>query len=335
MTFRAISLTDSALLHTNYHTDTLKSLKALTCLDWQFTPVNRKQKDTLYIEFDILWSNMTSSGESGRINMITLYRYPAGGADFNDADSLMKTHPFGRPAYHIRVRNSSTTLNKGFIGYGGGNDSLGRLYIHDEWTGKLRHWLAGAVPPSGTGTYPASLNSSDFTITTASATRWKHFTWIIEPEKQSFYHRYSSDSFAGPGALVTSINIPEHSTENPPYYHWFDTIEAFRIYFNGNPTNTYFANLKISLKTNLTNRNDLHRELEIVAYPVPATNYLNISGVKRISQLEIISTDGKVLYTRKNIQPEIPINIAWIEPGVYFLRIISGTEIKTVCWVKQ
>ncbi len=197
LTFSALKLNDTAILYTNYHNTAIRSLKAATCIDYVF-PVFNRTLDTMKIQFDMLWPTVAGSGEVGRVNIILLHSYPNGGAKFGEIDSLTHIHPFARPAYNVRLRNSVTVTNKGFILYGGGNEELRRMYIHDEINKVYKHWLPGAVPASATNvgpfTYPDSISSKDYTTTVASATNWKHFTWLITPEKIFFYHRNSSNS---------------------------------------------------------------------------------------------------------------------------------------------
>ena len=148
------------------------------------------------MEFDILWENYGGSGEKGRVNVVFMHEYPSGGPDFNNVDSLNKYNPFGRPAYHLRIRNSNTVTDKGYVGIGGGNTPIGRFYRHNEYSGSdSLHWLPGAVPPNGEDSFqfPVSSLQKNYQSNIGSSTEWTHVTFIIAPEKLALYKRVSSE----------------------------------------------------------------------------------------------------------------------------------------------
>lgn len=323
-TYRCLCLKDSALFYANYHDTLKKTTKALTCIDYVFGPLKRGN-DTIKIEYDIYWDLINNSGEIGRINNILLHSYPKVGAKYGEVDSLNKFHPFGRPAYNFRVRNKSLLSDNGFIGYGGNNDPLGKLYIHIQ-NNKERHWLPGAIPNSGVGAYPIDNSFMNFTGLMASSNDWKHFTWIIYPEKMELYHRKSVDSLIGKGSLVATMDIPKIKPINyPTYYHWFDTLDAFRIYFYGNTTNTYLANVKIAAtKTVLTSNNTLENEIFSV-FPNPTMDHININcknNSKKPVLIELFSLDGIKINETVSTLP-MNLNLNEVSNGLYIMVITT------------
>ncbi len=343
LAYVAIYLTDSAMKYSDYHDTSLNSTKASTCLDWYFGTFNRNNNDTLKIEFDILWSEMDGSGERGRVNCILLHEYPEGGADFNDVDSLDKYHPFGRPAYHFRARNSKMVVNKGFIGVGGGNDSLGRLYIHDEWAGPdSLHWLPGAVPPTTEGsspyTFPEEINQKNYTTTIASASSWQHITWTIEPERFLLHGRDSKDSASGKGTLIAEVAIPKNNPGNYySLYHWYKNLEAFRIYYNGLGHNTYLANLKILSSGGATTVNNTENIAsdDFLLYPNPVNGYISIICPKEEIFLEIFNVNGVKVFSTRRYTNKKCFDVKALSDGIYFARVTTDKDTQILKFVKR
>jgi hypothetical protein len=337
LSFDCICLTDSALPWAQYHDTAKPTLKASTCLDWEFGPVDRSYNDTLMVEFDVIWNEL-NSGERGRINAILLHEYPDGGAEFNDVDNLFKHHPFGRPAYHFRARNSKTVVDKGFIGIGGGNQLLGRLYIHDEYVGPdSLHWLPGAVPPTsdhtvGPATFPDSINQKSFQATIASNTKWRHITWILEPVKMKLYVRNSIDSTMGYGTLASEIDIPKTNPGNYfSLYHWYDRIEAFRIYFNGLENNTYLANLKISTTGVVTSENEIQKNnKKIIVFPNPFNEKICVTSEQPNGNIKILDVCGSLIHESNLYTYETCIHIPYLEKGIYLLRYSGKQELTEI-----
>lgn len=344
LTYNAIQLTDSAIKYADYHGPD-NSTKGMTCLDWVFGPVIRNAHDTLKIEFDIYWNKISSSGERGRINAILLHDYPKGGPDTGDVVRFDIAHPFGRPAYHFRLRNRIGAAGKtGFIGYGGGDMEKGRLYRHDEYdpgTPDSLHWLPGAVPPSTTTDYypafPEEINQKDFYSEVASEDHWRHITWYVYPEKQTFYYKNSSES--GDGSYFASMDLPvDPPADYPWFYHWFDTIEAFRIYFYGNGVNTYMANLKISATGSINTKSEPQKahENHLTVYPNPFREHLTIrSNRRKIKRAILVNNTGKTVKEKAVRGKNCCISTQSLSRGLFFLKIITsdGSRVRKV--VKQ
>jgi hypothetical protein len=268
-TLRAITVSESAAPYTSYKTN----MKTLTAFDYEINKFHR-ETNTLVVEFDAFWDRMDLThfpeGEVERITVILLHEYPKGGAKFGDVDRLDKYHPFGRPAYNLRLRNTVKQLGY-TMNYGGGKtDVLGALEQYKINDTPIC-WLPGFVAPQGPGTlgwersgdYPRSPTKKKHGQV-ISTNDWMHFTWAIAPERMTLYSRKSrdpetqnqllgfmeipkcGDSESDVKTAIDKLNRAHGSSiaELPRLYHWFDRINAIRFYFRG-PI-TYLANIRIT-----------------------------------------------------------------------------------------
>jgi hypothetical protein len=69
----------------------------------------------------------------------------------------------------------------------------------------------------------------------------------------------------------------------------------------------------------------------ITIFPVPALDQLTISGLAKVSRLDIIDIKGKVLRKVEITGEELTLNISDLPDGIYFLR----TESETVKFIKE
>jgi hypothetical protein len=222
--------------------------------------------DSLRIEVDVLWDTTTNGGEEGRINVILLHQYPAGGPAFGVIDSVrMLPPPFGRPSYHFRVipRNPLIGGYRGFLSYGGNNDPEGKLYTQNDVNDNPLWWMPGAVPVSGPyfntpgWNYPKSPYFPFNGDQIVARKIWKTLTVEIGKEQIRVYQRKSKlDS--SQNQLAYKIFIPEEanalarlsdhynlSLDSLPYlYRWFRYAEALRIYGVG-MIGTYWGGVRI------------------------------------------------------------------------------------------
>jgi len=334
LTFNSLNFKDDALVYNNYHTLS-GSTQGLNCIDWAFSRIQRNLTDTIVVSFDMIWDSLNSSGETGRVNVILLHGYPSGGAKFGDVDSVNAFHPFGRPAYHFRMRNSTMVSTTGFIGLGGGGELLGKLYLHVEST-KPKHWLPGAVPPSGTGAFPLYSNQKDFYSKFASSTVWKHFTFVVAPVTAALYVRKSADPTVGYGSQISSMSIPQNPTGYSSYYHWFDNIEALRIYMYGNPTDTYLANVKVTYTGDVAVTAKDIIETRLTVYPNPAVNFIAIElyNYHESISIRIIDVYGNSVQEWLDFKGE-NIDVSKYRSGIYFVQISTQRGIIVKSFIKQ
>lgn len=73
---------------------------------------------------------------------------------------------------------------------------------------------------------------------------------------------------------------------------------------------------------------------EIIIYPNPATEVLNIKSSESVTELNIYSTDGQLVYSYvgKHVKH---ININFLTPGIYFIGLKSKQGIKTIKLIKN
>lgn len=244
VTLNGVVMTPLAKRYADWHTDT--TLRMLNSLDYAFPTVDR-ERDTLEISWDCSWDTLTNGGETGRINVILLHDYPASGPQFGWVDSLQIKNAFGRPAYHLRIvpRTLTNTYN-GFMGFGGGNDTLGELYQFP--TALPQFWTPGAVPGSSlpnVGAYPAG-QSINLNTAISGRREWRTYTWTIYPEQMTLsWRRYNEPTSAN--RQVLQMTIPKEESDVaatlarfqqlglnvgtlPQQYHWFRYVQAVRFY---------------------------------------------------------------------------------------------------------
>jgi hypothetical protein len=316
--FMALNQTDSAQKYAGYIPT--NSVKASIAIDYRFPTFNRSN-DSLTVEFDVLWDNLVSGGNPGRIVVALMHDLPAN-IPFNAiTDSLNAEAPFGRPAYSFRILNRipQGTNNYANMMYGGGRDQEGEFEKFSGATGSW--WLPGFI--SGPGGIAPESNAPEYPLgpvkrwgpfTLASATRWRHVTWKIFPEKLEVWVRSSSQSWGNdtlalmmvtpkPGPLPTMLATMQqgHGLANPPdslptLYNWFEEVNGVRLFMNGvNPT--YFANLSIkgSYVPTSTETEARLTAREVRLFPNPANAIIKAVWPADAESFYITNSNGKVL----------------------------------------
>ncbi len=74
-------------------------------------------------------------------------------------------------------------------------------------------------------------------------------------------------------------------------------------------------------------------ETKFSVYPNPSNDYLMLSSIENIQQLEIVSLDGKVCHSKIPVKEKIEIDK--LSNGVYYLRIYSSTSIQSLKFIKN
>jgi hypothetical protein len=272
ITYPSVSLTADGLANSGYVSS--NSLKTATSIDYQFPSVANRTLSDITIEFDAVWSATSGSGESGRLVVFLLTNYPAAGPQVNDIDNVSAAHPFGLPAYNIRLRNN-TPSNMPLMLYGGGTSVPGEF---EKQGAPATWWLpgfatdAGGVSPGTAADYPVGatkIGNGALSANSISATVWKHYTWIIKRERVELYVRNSSQTAASnvliafmqtPSTSNTAQAISEINTAHgastatlPPNYSYYNNFNGVRFYWRGaSSNNTNLANLSISYNTSGT-----------------------------------------------------------------------------------
>jgi len=357
LAFQAVGITPLAKANADYTSPT--GLKTNVALDFPFPfPVDRNL-DSVRVSFDLFWEPLLGVGQSGRVVLGLMHDYPLGGPQFDDVFRF-NGHPFGRPAYNIRIMNKNGALNNNLNGvmiHGGGHVRIGELEIFRQ--GNNKWWLPGfstepgGTSPGSTGVFPfggcAQIRNSQI----ASASRWRHFTWTIFPEKMILEARNSSDPESN-NVQVLQMFIPKVDTLNPGptvaafssfygrnlvqlprLYYWFPKLEAFRFFWNAG-SNVWLANLKIETTGNTVVtklKESLSSDLGLIIYPNPGKDRLNIETKSSASEILIVDPFGKQVYRSAAYDQKIGIETSNWSSGLYFIRL-SGSNISQR-WVKE
>lgn len=87
-------------------------------------------------------------------------------------------------------------------------------------------------------------------------------------------------------------------------------------------------------KVTVSNPNgiDDFESIRIKVYPNPADNFINIEGTNPDSKIEIIGLDGQLYITSLNNQF---IEVSYLKPGIYIVKIISNNMIYTHKFIKK
>ncbi len=212
--------------------------------------MDRSSGDTLKVEFDMMFSHVGGSGESGRVNITLLSDLPEGGITAND---------FGVPAYHFWIFNGSYSA---CLSYGGEfdqnpgwNNGAGEYYYNENFGDPNT-----AVLYPETDNYPLVPYSKNKTGTQYfSATTWKTYTWIVARDMMHLYWR-DTGAPAEENEEIIFMAIPQNSSldfineahgtfgsQLPPAYQWYDNINGLRFWGRGASGHAaYFSNIKIT-----------------------------------------------------------------------------------------
>jgi hypothetical protein len=331
-------------------------------VDYRFeTPVERNHT-TLKIEFDALWEGINNSGwgESGRIVLTLIHDYPEDSIAFNTIFDVKKEAPFGRPAYNLRIRNHDKTgpyYSGSFLLYGGGMDKEGEFEKYQN-----TYWLPGfSSEPGGTSpgllpSFPASPTMKNEQIPTVAYLFWKHYTWIVKPERMEFYQRDCRKP-ESENELVFFMQIPvtpeteteiikeinqahqTNITKLPAMYNWFPEVDALRVYFRGeqqtNLANLVVKTINSTLPTQITEFEENH----IKVWPNPSDGNFKIQTelADQFQTITITNMSGHKIY-QNDIEPDerlINIQLLGSQSGIYLVRLEGITQTKTVKIVIQ
>lgn len=75
---------------------------------------------------------------------------------------------------------------------------------------------------------------------------------------------------------------------------------------------------------------------DIEVFPIPSSDILNIQELSENgSTIDIINVDGRVLYTKQISEEYGTINISELNNGIYFIKINSANQSKTIRFIKK
>jgi len=126
---------------------------------------------------------------------------------------------------------------------------------------------------------------------------------------------FDFNNFSGP---VNKINIQPDLEVGEKHEIYIDDL-----YFDNNPNP-----VSAITGSSFFNKN------EIRIYPNPATNYLHMNcNSQVIDEVSIVDVSGKIILKEKQFKSK-RINIASVNPGIYFLNIIVNNNSKTHSFIK-
>lgn len=224
----------STLGHTRY--GGLTDLKTFTALDYRFEDPVRHGRSELTVDFRLRWPQQTEqSGEAGRFLVLLNHDYPEGGLDLTpEGEPGSRVRDFSRewwarPAYHVRLRNSTTRAGSSFLQYGGGMVAEGEYERTAEW------WLpgfvsgAGQVVPGSGDDFPA--NSWIKTREGMASADFTSFRYRILPDRQELWRDDNDNGFLEEDELKAVMPLPRES--EAPLYRYFEDFEGIRLFWNG------------------------------------------------------------------------------------------------------
>lgn len=224
----------STLGHTGY--GELADLKTFTALDFRFGDPVRHESSEVTLDFRIRWPQQTDqSGEAGRVLVLLNHEYPEDGLDLTpegEAGSRVRDFSgewWARPAYHVRLRNSTTRAGSSFLQYGGGMVAAGEYERTADW------WLpgfvsgAGQVVPGSGDDFPA--NSWVRTREGMASAAFTSFRYRVLPDRQELWRDDNDNGFLEEDELKAIMPLPRDS--EAPLYRYFEVFEGIRVFWNG------------------------------------------------------------------------------------------------------
>ncbi len=359
LAFKAIGTTPKARANAQYQL--VNGLKTSIAIDYPFPFAINRNLDTVRVSMDMLWDTLLGGGESGRIVAGLMHSYPIGGPAFGSVDSLNGGHPFGRPAYNIRVMNKNGTLNNNLSAvmmHGGGHTRLGDFEIYKQ--GANKWWLPGfstepgGTSPGSTGDFPIGGCAQIRNFLIASTTKWRRFTFTIFQERMILEVRNASEPESS-NSQVMQMFIPKVDTLNPgptlarfnnfygtnlnrlpTLYYWYPTLEAFRFFWNAG-SNVWLANLRIESTGNspTTGSYQKLKTNPISIFPNPGNSKLMIQNLQNGTQIFVFDMFGRKVYEKTSEVNDLEINTSeWVN-GVYRIVFLGNGQSKTMAWVKN
>ena len=76
-------------------------------------------------------------------------------------------------------------------------------------------------------------------------------------------------------------------------------------------------------------------EFKLKVYPSPTYNHLNLEGPKEVYSLQILNIQGQLFHEMKNKNGNQKIDVSFLPPGLYFIKVIYNKGNQTIRFVKQ
>lgn len=204
--------------------------------------------------------------------------------------------------------------------------------VTEEKIGDYFHYV---VNFENTGTAEAEnivvemdIDTNDFDISTLQLQNATGEVYTrVSGNKAEFIFKKIKLGSGGHGNVLLKMKSKSTLTKNDVI------INSANIYFDYNfpvKTNDAITQFYQFLKNNEVKDKD-----NIVVFPIPAKDDLNISSEKNIKSIEIYDENGRILQTVKGNTNIQKINITKLEKGTYYLFIKTNGEIKTKKFIKE
>jgi hypothetical protein len=187
--------------------------------------------------------------------------------------------------------------------------------------------------------YPNSMeNGEDFWVRFYDGSTWH--TVATYASGTSF----NNDSFYTSTVTISSANY--NFPSNAQFRFQCDASgNADRVYIDAVTVTGYSGSSRdggLHFEPTITLLNDLSEsdadkfnENEVLLYPNPVSDLLNIEAEEDVSKVEIYSITGQLVQTQYGLDKQMQIDVKKLNPGLYILAIESADEIIKQKFVKQ
>ena len=74
---------------------------------------------------------------------------------------------------------------------------------------------------------------------------------------------------------------------------------------------------------------DVQQGVIISVYPNPATDYIQIIGLKGMQKVEIFNTSGQIVYSKDAMANGLRVNVNNFAQGTYFVKVTANGKVVT------
>lgn len=163
-----------------------------------------------------------------------------------------------------------------------------------------------------------------------------NYTWLLDAV---------TGDFSNPIAAVPSLNSGNDTTLTLDFATIVSVLNANNIAvgntFNGKwtvvanipnvGTDTATAFFEINLERGeMTGVGELVNQTQWNVFPNPASSYITVNSAETIDQLVIYNTLGQEVIRKTNVNPNSPISMQHLKPGVYFMQVSVHQQQQTI-----
>lgn len=163
-----------------------------------------------------------------------------------------------------------------------------------------------------------------------------NYTWLLDAV---------TGDFSNPIAAVPSLNSGNDTTLTLDFATIVSVLNANNIAvgntFNGKwtvvanipnvGTDTATAFFEINLERGeMTGLGELVNQTQWNVFPNPASSYITVNSAETIDQLVIYNTLGQEVIRKTNVNPNSPISMQHLKPGVYFMQVSAHQQQQTI-----